>query len=431
MQFYPISFRYIFTALIFILLKVCANKADIEENGLKLTPENGKITGPGIGRNKFIKFNGWTDIKVEIFWDIEFSSEGEVDVEFVFANRQHQAGAIMRINLGNKDKNQTIEKPTEFSGGINVTKSMKMGSFKIEQSGKLRFVIRAIKKNHYYIGELHRVILSGPGTVGSKVVDVYPPNADSTHFFYKGSTNAAMLYNELIINKSFPSTYFMAVGFTGGYFGIQENEFNGYKKALFSLWDVVSQERSAEDELAAVEKAGKGVLVKRFGNEGTGYQSMIAFPWDVGEKYHFLVTADDKEKYFIVTAYIYYPKEKQWKLMSSLKRVVSKKLLSGFYSFLEDWEGKWGYVQREASFNPWVRNAKGEWFQPQSATFSRTGTNTNVNGWVQEGRFYMSTGGDTKGSTKYGQQVYRNVSDEFPSVLEDIDNIIKEERYLP
>ena len=57
----------------------------------------------------------------------------------------------------------------------------------------------------------------------------------SVHLWYTGP-EAIAFYNEVTVEKSAPGTYFMACGFGGGYFGIQELG-NGKKVVLFSVWE--------------------------------------------------------------------------------------------------------------------------------------------------------------------------------------------------
>ncbi len=57
----------------------------------------------------------------------------------------------------------------------------------------------------------------------------------SVHLGYP-APEGTVFYNELTVEKSAVGTYFMACGFDGGYFGIQELG-NGKKVVLFSVWD--------------------------------------------------------------------------------------------------------------------------------------------------------------------------------------------------
>ena len=62
-----------------------------------------------------------------------------------------------------------------------------------------------------------------------------PRAARSVHLFYP-APDAALFYNEMTVPQSTPGSYFMAAGWSTGYFGIQELS-DGRKVILFSVWD--------------------------------------------------------------------------------------------------------------------------------------------------------------------------------------------------
>ena len=62
-----------------------------------------------------------------------------------------------------------------------------------------------------------------------------PRAARSVHLGYP-APEAAVFYNELTVEQSVPGSYFMACGFSHGYFGIQELG-DGKKVVIFSVWD--------------------------------------------------------------------------------------------------------------------------------------------------------------------------------------------------
>ncbi|GIW87981.1 MAG: hypothetical protein KatS3mg108_2305 [Isosphaeraceae bacterium] len=59
----------------------------------------------------------------------------------------------------------------------------------------------------------------------------------SVHLAYdvRGGDDLAF-YNELTPDRSAPGTFFCALGFQRGYFGLQELS-NGRKRVIFSVWD--------------------------------------------------------------------------------------------------------------------------------------------------------------------------------------------------
>jgi hypothetical protein len=78
--------------------------------------------------------------------------------------------------------------------------------------------------------------------------------------------------SEMAVKQSTTGSYFMACGWGGGYFGIQELG-NGKKVAIFSVWDPTSGDDPkavAPGERVECLFEGEGVRIKRFGGEGTG-----------------------------------------------------------------------------------------------------------------------------------------------------------------
>ena len=90
---------------------------------------------------------------------------------------------------------------------------------------------------------------------------------------------------ELIVERTTPGSYFMACGWSGGYFGVQELG-NGQRVAIFSVLDPTKGDDPKavrpEDRVELLHE-GAGVRIKRFGGEGTGGQCMTDFAWEVGE----------------------------------------------------------------------------------------------------------------------------------------------------
>jgi hypothetical protein len=226
----------------------------------------------------------------------------------------------------------------------------------------------------------------------------------SVHLGYPAPDGTAF-YNEVEVEKSAEGTYFCAIGFNGGYFGIQEQG-RGRKVAIFSVWDPGDQDDPnavAADERVKVLHQGEGVRIGRFGNEGTGGQSFYPLAWEVGQKVRFLVAASpDTPGRTAYSAYLYLPAEEKWLHMATFSTLTERKLLGGYYSFVEDFKRDRTSTThaRRALFGPaWVRAEDGQWQPVPSARFTADSNKaTNIDAGPAEGRpgmFYLSTGGDT------------------------------------
>ena len=108
----------------------------------------------------------------------------------------------------------------------------------------------------------------------------YPHLAPSTHWGYQApekKVDYAAFYSEMRVEKSYHGTYFMALGFNCGYFGIQE--IGKRKLVLFSLWDSgggKNRQADVNDEkrVKVLYSNPKG-KTSRFGGEGSGAKTFF------------------------------------------------------------------------------------------------------------------------------------------------------------
>lgn len=227
---------------------------------------------------------------------------------------------------------------------------------------------------------------------------------------------AEVFYVEATVEQSTGGSYFMAAGWSGGYFGIQEVR-DGKKVAIFSVWDPTKGDDPKavrpEDRVELLHE-GEGVRIKRFGGEGTGGQCMADFPWAVGETVRFLVRAELHEAQGVAggkTAYsgwIFDPQQKAWRHLVTFRTRSSGKLLRGLYSFVEDFRRDTKSVEdaRRARFgNAWSKPpAAGEWRPVTQAKFTASRADwearDNINAGVAQPTalsgpgYYLATGGD-------------------------------------
>ncbi|QDT04818.1 hypothetical protein K227x_32150 [Rubripirellula lacrimiformis] len=173
-------------------------------------------------------------------------------------------------------------------------------------------------------------------------------------------------------------SYFMANGFGEGYFGIQVNS-PTERRVLFSVWSPYRTDNPADipdaDRVVTLAK-GDGVHAQDFGNEGSGGQSYLLYPWKSGTTYRFLTEV--KPDGMGNTQYTSWFSEKQsgpWLLVASFRRPKTNKHLTGFHSFLENFSPDFGHVQRSANYaNQWVRGTDGRWQEITQAKFTGDAT---------------------------------------------------------
>lgn len=230
--------------------------------------------------------------------------------------------------------------------------------------------------------------------------------ARSVHLQWTAS-ECAEFYLEMAVEQSTPGSYFMACGWSGGYFGIQELR-DGSKVAIFSVWDPTKGDDpkavKAEERVEVLHE-GADVRIKRFGGEGTGGQCMVDFPWAIGETVRFLVRAETQGAQAEKTAYagwIFDPHAGAWRHLVTFRTHNAGKLLRGLYSFVEDFRRdikSADEVRRAQFFNAAAKNATG-WQPVTQARFTASRAEwearDNINAGMRDERFFLATGGDTE-----------------------------------
>jgi len=270
-----------------------------------------------------------------------------------------------------------------------------------------------------------------------------PRACRSVHLWWQNdsgqSPEGTAFYNELTVEASTSGSYFMACGFSKGYFGIQELG-NGKKVALFSIWEPGKQNNpnATAEELRVKEIAsGKDVRVKRFGGEGTGGQSVYDYDWKIGESVRFVVYArSDGETRTQYAGYIYIPQESRWQHLATFSTLANGHLLRGYYSFVEDFRrnGKSAEIVHRANCgNGWIlaNTDDGQrWMPLTKGRFTADNTPTsNIDSGAVGDRIFMQTGGNTKNdNTKLRETSSLETADRKPPL--DLPNAFADEAEL-
>jgi hypothetical protein len=226
----------------------------------------------------------------------------------------------------------------------------------------------------------------------------------SVHLIYP-APDAELVYNEVIVDQSTPGSYFMAVGWNTGYYGIQELG-DGKKVAIFSVWDPTKGDDQStvkvEDRVELLH-SDPAVRIKRFGGEGTGGQCMMDYNWKVGETNRFLVRGLVEGNKTAYSGYLYLNDKKSWLHLVTFRTRTGGLPLKGLYSFIEDFrrDGKSVNEVRKARFgHGWVKGLKGEWTPLTKARFTASEADfeskENINAGLADEWFFLATGGDTR-----------------------------------
>ncbi len=280
---------------------------------------------------------------------------------------------------------------------------------------------------------IQSLTLDGPPVFGAKFNLKERKNAASVHIRYPEADgqNVEWFYNEVKGETDPVNTFYMACGFSRGYFGMQVNG-PRTRHIIFSIWDSGKEptDRSKVKDGDKVKLLGKGdgVVASDFGNEGTGGHSHLVYPWQTPVRQKFLVHSVKDGTGTIYTSYFFSSEAKKWNLVSSFRAPKDGGLLHGLHSFIEDFWGDNGQLKRAAEFGPvWIRTAEGEWKQMKIAQFSHDGTGGkdrfDYDLRASRGRFLLQNGGFEGASPRFGTRVSIDGGGKPPSI--DLDGLPK------
>ena len=312
-------------------------------------------------------------------------------------------------------------------------KDYSFGNFEVDKPGYVRVDLRGGMRQGSSYAEISELLISSE--TNSLVID-YVKTSDGGMFYWGRRGPSVHLryevprdvdlkyaYSEITVPQGQDpiGSYFMANGFGQGYFGIQVNSATE-RRILFSVWSPFKTDNPAA--IPAEQRienlgSGPGVHVGKFGNEGSGGQSYLVFPWKAGVTYRFLteVKPDGKGS----TVYTSWFSEKDadaWRLLASFRRPKTDTHLTGFHSFLESFSPNLGYIGRGARYgNTWVGDTEGRWSECTKARFSVDATGggrhrLDFNGGARGDSFFMRNCGFFDDTGKPGGWFERSSTDD-------------------
>lgn len=270
-------------------------------------------------------------------------------------------------------------------------------------------------------------------------VNYVPDNKDNNfHFGRRGpsvhlgyefpeNTTIKWFYNELTVPEGDDpiGSYYMANGFGEGYFGMQRNS-STERKILFSVWSPFETDDPTtipEAQKIRLLKKGKGVHIGEFGNEGSGGQSYLVYPWKPGTVYKFLNSVEpDGKGNTIYTAYFMDSNTGQWLLIASFLRPQTDTWYQHAHSFLEIFEPANGNVSRKLYLNnQWACDTKGRWIALSKARLTgdinaERRFRVDFDGGVEGDHFFLKNGGFFNANTKINTKFTRPSKGAMPKI---------------
>ncbi|MFP4367134.1 MAG: DUF3472 domain-containing protein [Bacteroidales bacterium] len=311
------------------------------------------------------------------------------------------------------------------------------GTYHIDSPGYYHIDIKGLSKEGPEYASISDILLGGTATGGGV-------NFSDEDFFYWGRRGPSVhlryeipeeaddikwFYNEVTVPEGCDviGSFFMANGFSEGYFGFQVNS-PDERRILFSVWSPYETDDPGdipEEYRINLLKKGDGVITMDFGNEGSGGQSFLKFNWQAGTTYRFLLKVEpagnDKTDY---TAYFFAPEADKWELIASWRRPFIDTYARGLHSFLENFSTRTGPLMRQAAYsNQWVYDVNGRWHEITGARFSadataRAGARLDFGGGTFDDKtgFFLKNCGFFDQATEIGSYFTRNPTGQEPEI---------------
>lgn len=374
------------------------------------------ITSEGITR--------WKDPQTTIFAYFRTGVQGKIHLAIRARIKSGNFACKCRFNHETKKINIT----NQSFDTINI------GTFNTRKSGYQKIIFSTVETGVKTFPEISDLLIyeDNPNTQLSFVKsDFYwGRRGPSVHLNYKVPESVGEVmwfYNETSVPRGndVEGSYFMANGFGEGYFGIQVNS-QVERRILFSVWSPFKTDRPEEipaDEKIILIKKGDKVNAGNFGDEGSGGQSYLIYPWKAGVNYRFLlkaVTTINNSTDF--TAYFFAPEAGHWELIATFRRPKTSTGLKNLHSFLENFIPEKGNIQRIGIFsNQWVADQSGHWTELNVARFTADATarkkaRLDYAGGTLNRRFYLKNCGFFNETTEINSWFTRPFTQRAPQI---------------
>jgi hypothetical protein len=387
------------------------------------------------GENIISAKNGiqnWVDKNQQFVFYANIRNTGKLNIDVVLKNKT--ASSLLLITVTHAVSQIKAGATTQFTVAVPASpifKRVNVGSVHIASTGLYTITIECKERTEKLIADIKELELSGVATKNIFFNTKQRRNAASVHLKYPiaDTTKAIMFYNEVTVPAAMDPlyTYYMACGFSRGYFGMQVNS-AGERRIIFSVWDAgneaIDRNKVAQKNRVTIIAKGEDVVAESFGNEGTGGHSHWVYSWRTEQTYKFLVTAaiDSATQTTTYAGYFYVPEWQKWKLIACIKAPKDGKTINGLYSFNENFEGATGHLNRKAFFsNQWVRRQNGDWKELTESNFSydataKAGDRIDYSGGAVDTSFYLNNGGFVPTSNKFGEVFTRKATGNKPVI---------------
>ncbi len=381
-----------------------------------------------LGKNDNVSNDGvhnWVDLTDVIRTFFHTNNTGKIGVGLKI--KSPEGTSVIKVTVGGK----SIE--VEVSNA--EYEDIYVGEFEITKTGYNYIDVQGVSKAATYVGDLTNVQVGGPAANNISFIEdeanfYFGRRGPSVHLGYEipAGKDITWFYNEVTVpeGNDVIGSYFMANGFSNGYFGMQVNS-QTERRVLFSVWsafDTQDPNQIPDDYKVIPLGNGSGVTVGEFGNEGSGAQSYMIFDWKPATTYKFLLKGESLVDNSIdYTAYFYAPEVGDWKPIASFRKpkTADQHVISP-YSFLENFIPNTGYIEREVNFgNQWGQDTGGNWVELTTARYTadataREGVRLDYDGGANGHSFYLRNCGFFSDKTNFDVNFSRTANGVAPVI---------------
>lgn len=428
---------YMFLSGCLTLMLALSSCTQISTEGMVSVPMGGNAYEINGDKGAVINKEGlthWDNENSVISTWFKTSRGGKLDLAL---RARSEASAELKMSVA--DKTFDVKIPAGDWAVIPV------GRVTLPEGGYIRVDLQGIKKGGDTFAEISDLMIGGEAAsdslnfVPSDFEFYWARRGPSVHVGYKQpADDVEYFYNEVTVaeGNDVIGSYFMANGFGEGYFGMQVNS-ETERRVLFSVWspfDTQDPNNIPEDQKIKMLRRGEDVHIGEFGNEGSGGQSYLVYPWKAGNTYKFLTQVrPDGKGNTVYTSYFFATDENRWRLIASFLRPKTDTWYRGAHSFLENFIPTQGYITRQVEFgNQWVLTKDGVWKELTDATFTYDNTAAAqvrvdyAGGTTENGKFFLKNCGFFNENTPYRSKFTRPAQGEQPQIdLKALETIEK------
>ncbi|MDR3246175.1 MAG: DUF3472 domain-containing protein [Prevotellaceae bacterium] len=378
--------------------------------------ENQRRRRSPVGENGIARWNDSTTVYSVFF---RTSATGKLNLFL----KHSKAGSVISVKSLGK----------QFNVALNESDTTYLGTVIVKDTGYIKVDLQGVTKKGNSYATADYLLVNGEAAAGKMhfVNDFsfyWGRRGPSVHLGYTfpEGEDIEWFYNEVTVaeGEDPAGSYYMANGFGEGYFGIQINRPNE-RRVLFSVWSPFSTnnpEDIPEDMQVKLLDKSEITLTGEFGNEGSGGQSYMIYPWKTGQTYKFLTRVKPDGKGATVYTSYFYGNDNEWILVASWLRPKTDTYYKRAHSFLENFNPEGGYLSRKGFYhNQWACSKEGKWFELTEATFSTDETGSrearmDYKGGEENGKFFLQNCGFLNDYTPAGASFTRSGTGKAPEI---------------